>query len=330
MECISLFSGCLGLDLGLERAGFDLLACVEKESSCRETIRKNRPGVPIFEDITKLSVRELLKASGRRKGQVTLLCGGPPCQSFSTIGRRGSVLDERGQLLFEYLRILEGVRPKFFVMENVKGLLSSYGGKRPVLEDLLDRLADKGYTNTEFTVLNAADYGVPQKRERLLLIGSRLKGRIPLPEPTHGDSWVTLGDVIKDLEDDPGACARFSKKMLSFLRKIPQGGNWRSLSLKDRKKAMGNADLSSGGLTAFYRRLSYDLPSPTLLTSPTQRATTLCHPTQDRPLSVLEYKRIQGFPDDWALEGTLAQRYRQLGNAVPVGLGEAVGRRLAS
>lgn len=330
MDFVSLFSGCMGMDSGLEKSGMNLLACVEKEASCRDTIRKNRPGVPIFEDITKVSVPELLKTIGKKKGELFLLCGGPPCQSFSTIGKRGSVRDLRGKLLYEYLRILEGLSPEFFVMENVKGLLSSYKGKKPVLDSLLEALCKKGYGNTRFAVLNSADYGVPQKRERLLLIGSRSSSEILFPEPTHENQWVTLGESIRDLEDDPGPCGSFSDKMMSFLRKIPEGGNWKSLSTKDRKKAMGKANLSSGGLTAFYRRLSYDAPSPTLLTSPTQRATTLCHPRKNRPLSVVEYKRIQGFPDDWALCGSVAQQYRQLGNAVPVSLGEAIGRRLAS
>jgi DNA (cytosine-5)-methyltransferase 1 len=140
---------------------------------------------------------------------------------------------------------------------------------------------------------------------------------------------LTLRDVIAGLEKAGlDECARFGKKMASFMVKIPEGGNWRNFDSADRKKAMGGANLKSGGLTGCYRRLSFDKPSPTLLTTPTQRATTLCHPTEQRPLSVLEYRRIQGIPDRWSIMGSTSQKYRQIGNAVPVQLGLAVARSI--
>jgi len=318
MSSVSLFSGCLGMDLGLERAGIVARAFVEKDETCRETIQMNRPGVPCFDDVFSVTGAQLARAVGR----VDALVGGPPCQSFSTIGRRGAMRDGRGLAMLEYLRILGEVHPRFFVMENVTGILSAEKDGKPLMPWLLSRFERFGYS-VGWWKLNANDYGVPQKRMRVIVIGS-LEGRVQMPVPST-KTPPTLHDAIGDLDGDPGECARFGPSLTRFLRMIPEGGDWRSLDARNRKLAMGGAILSSGGLTAFYRRLSYDRPCPTLLTSPTQRATTLCHPRHLRPLSVAEYKRVQGFPDDWRLAGSTTQKYRQLGNAVPVALAEAVG-----
>lgn len=158
-----------------------------------------------------------------------------------------------------------------------------------------------------------------------------------LPVPTHfrvhqraDCRWVTLGDAIRDLEATPGDCARFPASRLKYLKMIPEGGNWRDLPASEVRAAMGGAYESGGGKVGFYRRLSYSQPSPTITTSPTQKATMMCHPTMDRPLSVAEYARIQQFPDDWIISGTTAARYRQIGNAVPVGLARAIGEAVVA
>ena len=142
--------------------------------------------------------------------------------------------------------------------------------------------------------------------------------------------WQTLGDTIRDLEHDCGECAAFGEDRLSFLKLVPEGGNWRDLPVDLKQMAMGGAFESGGGKVGFYRRLSYNQPSPTLVTSPVQKATMMCHPTQNRPLSIREYARIQQFPDDWIFMGTSAEKYRQIGNAVPVGLSEALGKAVLS
>lgn len=320
MNSVSLFSGCLGLDLGLEQAGIRTRVTVESDSVCRQTIYSNRPAVVQFEDIRSVkgsSIRRHLR-------NVDILVGGPPCQSFSTIGSRGLLEDVRGGLVFEYLRLLRELKPRFLVMENVIGILSAKKGKRPLVDWVKDQLSDLGYDSQAWK-LNALDYGAPQKRLRVILVGSRC-GTIPMLTPHVG--MTTLGEAIKDLETMPGECGRFSPRFAAVMAKVPEGGDWRSLPSAWRKKAMGNANLKSGGLTAFYRRVSYDRPSPTLVTSPTQRATTLCHPRVTRPLSVLEYKRVQGFPDDYVLVGSTTQKYRQLGNAVPLPLGKAIGEAI--
>ena len=311
----------MGLDLGCESAGVTSRLVVEKDTACRKTIRLNRPDLPYLDDVTKVtatSVRRLV-------GKVDVIIGGPPCQSFSMIGRRRSLRDVRGQLLFEYLRIVSEVQPRFFAMENVAGLLSAQKDGQPVIGWLMHEFSQMGY-NVGWWKLNSCDFGSAQTRQRVVIIGNR-QGAVLQPEPCRG-RIDRLGDVIEDMETEPGECTAFSTTVSGFLDKITEGENWKALSVKDRKKAMGNADLKSGGLVGFYRRLSYNRPSPTLLTSPIHRATTLCHPRKTRPLSIPEYARIQGFPMDWQLTGSTTQKYRQLGNAVPLALGEAIGRAL--
>jgi DNA (cytosine-5)-methyltransferase 1 len=318
---VSLFSGCLGFDYGLEKVGIQTRVCVEKDPDCRESIKLNRPDIKLFEDIYDVSGQELKDAAG---GRVDVLVGGPPCQSFSTIGKRGCLKDPRGKLTEQYLRILRAILPETFVLENVVGILSAKRGGTSLVSWLTKQFKKLGYY-VSLWKMDANDYGTGQKRVRVLIVGSR---RAQLQMPAVHRSRKTLGQLIGDLEHQPGEGAQFSTKMRNVLKKIPEGGNWKSLSPRSRKKAMGAANTKSGGLTAFYRRLSYQKPCPTLLTSPTQRATTLCHPKMTRPLSVAEYRRIQGFPDSWKLSGTTAHKYRQLGNAVPVGLAMAIGRVL--
>lgn len=355
---ISLFSGAMGLDLGLEEAGFDITITQDIDPWCGKTASTN--GKPfIFGDIRQMvsddpSCKFLLKPTGLMQGEAFAVVGGPPCQPFSTAGKRLGTNDPRGSLFMEFIRVIRSVRPRFFIMENVKGLLSASikhiplkerngkpqdpdelpGSVFQVIKDTFQQ--ELGY-KLVYGVLDAAHYGVPQFRERLFIIGSRDHEDIFLPVPTHfhfhqdpGYQWITLREAIEDLEDNPGLYATFSQERLNYLRYVPMGGNWRNIPPELIQKAMGGAYKSNGGKVGFYRRLGYDQPSPTLVTSPVQKATMLCHPTQDRPLSVREYARIQQFPDWWKIEGSLSDRYRQIGNAVPVGLGKAVGQVLRS
>ena len=336
-ESISLFSGAMGLDLGLEKAGIDLKLCQDFDETCYQTMLIN--GKPALGgDIRGIDSATVLKASGLEKGEPFLLCGGPPCQPFSTAGKRLGINDPRGSLFMDYVRMVNETRPRFFVFENVKGLTSisvdEQGAPGGVLDIILSEFDRIGY-KTVHAVLDAVHYGVPQFRERLLIIGSRDNENIFLPIPTHFQRhqlenmrWQTLRSVIWDLEDSPGPCTHFSEERLRFLRMVPEGGNWRSLPIELQQEAMGGAWKSGGGKVGFYRRLSYDQPSPTVVTSPVQKATMMCHPVKDRPLSVREYARIQQFPDNWKIVGTVSNQYKQIGNAVPVGLAEAVGKAL--
>lgn len=334
-KSISLFSGAQGLDIGLGLAGIPVAVGQDVEVSCVATMQANGH-VGIAGDIRGIGSDVLLQAAGLSSGEPFLVCGGPPCQPFSTAGKRLGVNDPRGSLFMDFVRVVDETRPRFFVMENVKGLLSAKlkdgdGNDTDtlVLDIILDVFGRLGY-KLVYGILDAVHYGVPQFRERFVMIGSRDNEPVFLPVPTHFPMhqkkecrWVTLGDAIRDLEAVPGECGAFSETRLSYLRLVPEGGNWRDLPEDMQREAMGGAYASGGGKVGFYRRLSYTQPSPTLVTSPVQKATMLCHPTQDRPLSVAEYARIQQFPDDWRIAGSVAEKYRQIGNAVPVGLGRA-------
>jgi DNA (cytosine-5)-methyltransferase 1 len=350
---ISLFSGAMGLDLGLEQSGLDVLACQDIDPIACATVKFNQPKIKVMEgDLSQISTQEILRAAGLRRGQPFLVAGGPPCQSFSTAGRRESIGDVRGGLFREFLRVVEESRPRFFLMENVKGLLSAAVKHRPLyLRDgdlepneelgsafqlILGEFLRIGY-RFAYKVLDAVNYGSPQFRERLVIIGSRDNEPLFLPAPTHfqrhqNDSmrWVTLRPAIENLEDDPGPFASFSPDRAKYLELIPPGGNWRDLPAGVTKKAMGAAFEAGGGKMGFYRRLSYQEPAPTLVTSPVQKATMLCHPRFTRPLSVREYAAIQEFPKTWEFAGSLSDKYRQIGNAVPIRLGYSLGCTLRS
>jgi DNA (cytosine-5)-methyltransferase 1 len=332
MYSISLFTGAMGLDLGLESSGITPILCVEKDEASTLTIALNRPKSQVARDVCRLTEKELDPHRG-----CFLVAGGPPCQAFSMAGSRRAFDDPRGVLLLEFGRIVNIVRPRFFVFENVKGLLSAkLEDNRSILEYVLKGYEEMGY-KVVHGVLDAVDFGVPQFRERLVVMGSRDGEEIFLPKPTHfirhqdqAYRWKTLGQTIMDLQDDPGPCGKFSPSQKMWLSKIPPGGNWRSLTEQDARDSMGAMFDTNGGRTGFMRRLSFSEPCPTLLTSPIKQATMLCHPVMDRPLSVKEYAKIQQFPDCWLFYGTIDAQYRQIGNAVPVGLAKAIGQVFTS
>jgi len=360
---ISLFSGAGGLDLGLEQAGFETRVMVEIDRDARATIDSNRSlfggrDFPILDDITAVSPQQILEEAGLAPGEATLLAGGPPCQSFSTAGRRQSIGDPRGSLFIHFADMIQVAQPRFFVMENVRGLMSAAIKHRPLnqrgkhhpplepeeepgsaLKIILEQFDSLGYQYV-YGLVNAADYGVPQTRERLLIIGSR-DHELPfaatsprdLLEQTHGpDDYVTLGDVIDSLPPHTPTAARYSEARAEIFDLVPEGANWRYIRdhFSDAllRKVMGGAYDSGGGKVGFFRRLNRLTPAPTLPTSPVQKSTGLCHPLETRPLSVEEYAAIQQFPWEMQFQGSVASQYRQIGNAVPVGLGKAIGDAL--
>lgn len=347
---ISLFSGAMGLDLGIEKAGFNIRVCVEMDKWAAQTIRDNT-SIPVIEkDINNVSTDEILKTGNLNPGETTLVIGGPPCQAFSTAGKQRGLADFRGNVIIQYLRVIKEVRPKFFIMENVRGLLSAKLNAIPssnseyelakdtkgsVLFFLLQEFEKLGYS-VSHALFNAANYGVPETRERMILFGHLGNEKIPLPIPTHDKDgnngrkkWVTLKEVIGDLENEKEEnYIPLREKCRQYMKYIGEGENWNALPDNVKREAMGKAYDLQGGKTGFFRRLSYNKPSPTLVTSPTMPATLLCHPTLMRPLSVREYARIQQFPDSWKFYGPILKVYKQIGNAVPVGLGEMAGRQI--
>ncbi len=224
----------------------------------------------------------------------------------------------------------------------MRGLLSApypYGDvKEPIkggaLCVILDRLRAAGYT-VSFELYNAANFGAPQIRERVVMIGKRNGEKIPYLTPTHDEfgrfnllPWRTLSEAIDGLNEDKQHYINFPENRLKFYRMLSEGQYWKHLPADALEEAMGHKLKLGGGKTGFYRRLSFSKPSPTLVTNPTMPATDLCHPTQDRPLSVEEYSRIQEFPDTWEICGPILEQYKQIGNAVPIKLGEAIAKAI--
>lgn len=350
---ISLFSGAFGLDLGLERGGLDVRAAVECQHNAVATLERNRPGIAIARRIESVPTAELLERAHLRVGEPFAISGGPSCQAFSTAGQRGSLEDPRGTMFREFLRVVSEARPQFFVMENVRGVLSAAVRHRPLnrrgpgcspldpdeelgsaFRLIVNELRDTGYY-VVFGVVNAADYGVPQTRERVVFLGSRDGRDVRIPAPTHSRDgedglprWRTLRDALAGLHDTQPTYTRLSPFKRRYMERIPEGGNWRDLPTRSQRIALGGAYESWGGRSGFFRRLAWDRPAPALTTRPDSKATMHCHPTETRPLSIREYARVQQFPDDWEFVGSVPQQYVQIGNAVPVGLGEALGRAL--
>jgi len=319
MRSVSLFSGAMGLDIGLGRAGFETVLAVEKDADCRATIAANRPNLPLSTDAMSLQPGDLPECD--------IIQGGPPCQPFSTAGAGRGSRDRRFDPFACMLDLIGGVRPRFVLIENVRGFLAPKHSATK--EWVFGRLEAFGYSVTA-GLYDAADFGVPQHRSRVLIVGS-LSGTVPLMRPTHGGEglppWLTLADALRGIE--PGAHAEFRPALVKYLRLVPPGKSWRSLPPDAQRDAMGAAyDSKAGGRSSYYRRLSWERPCPTVLTSPVQKATPLCHPDHDRPLSVAEYAAVQQFPQDWVFKGSLPSQYRQIGNAVPVGLGEAIGKHI--
>lgn len=346
---ISLFSGAMGLDLGIEKVGFKIRVCVEKDKWAAQTIRANT-SIPVIErDINDVPTDEILAAAGIGRQDVTLVIGGPPCQAFSTAGKQKGFADFRGNVMLQYLRVVRDIMPEFFIMENVRGLQSAKLNSVPAEYAEYEPIKDvKGsafhFMVAEFrklsysishALLNAANYGVPEKRERIVVIGHRGE-RVPIPSPTHSENgelgtkkWNTLRSCIGDMEHRTDLhYTELRKRSRPYMKILKEGQNWRNQPEDMAMQAMGKAYFLSGGKTGFLRRLKFDEPSPTLVTSPTMPATLLCHPTQLRPLSIEEYARIQQFPDSWTFNGRLETIYKQIGNAVHVGLGQAVGQQI--
>jgi DNA (cytosine-5)-methyltransferase 1 len=366
---ISLFTCGMGMDVGFEKAKFQTVYTNDITKFACNTIRQNRSEIPCDEgDITNISSKEILKKSKHKKGEIDVVIGGPPCQSFSTAGARKGLEDKRGMALLEFIRVIRDVQPKFFVFENVPGLksiakkhisfydrmsvdkktLSSDQQYGSLFGEILDEFNKLKKYKSDWDILNSADYGVPQKRKRLILIGSRtmdpkiifekIKKNAKFADPKKAEKegkkpWKTLRDALDGLKDDKMERTEFPK-WGKYLKHIPAGGCWVDLPENLKKEAMGRAANSDdpkrkgkqGGRTGFFRRLSWDKPSPTLVTSPSQMGTCLCHPDEDRPLTVKEYAKLQGFPAGWKFIGSTSQKYRMIGEAVPVPLAKVIAK----
>lgn len=345
---ISLFSGAGGLDLGLERAGFRTRAAIEWEPYACAALRRNRGvegsflvGAEILErDVRTVSGAELLRAAALRRGEAALLAGGPPCVTFSVAGRREGLAAATGRLFEDYVRLLRAVRPEGLVYENVKGLLTAVGSDGTpggAFREITAAIAAEGYALT-WRLVNAADYGVPQQRERVIILGRRGHKAPGFPEPTHLDPhhadgtapelgpWATVADAIGDLPQaaPPGAepavrnhvARRHSPETQASFAMTPPGQRNQRLK-RDR--------------------LRWDRPSKVIRAQGKPKANGSgqknsshqpLHPVEHRQLTPRECARIQTFPDTYWLPGTFVNAYRMMGDAVPPLLAEQLGRHM--
>lgn len=340
---LSFFSGAMGLDIGMRKGGIKALLACECNKYCRMTIAKNEPEMALIGDINNFDADQILKMAKIPDGRkVDVIFGGPPCQAFSTAGARRALNDERGNVFLRYLDIVNDIKPTYVVIENVRGLLSAPYPYKDITEPIkggalcviMDRLQEAGYS-ISFELYNAANFGAPQIRERVVMIGKLGNEKVPYLTPTHSEKggnglkqWRTLKEALFGLEDKEQHFIEFPERRLKFYRILKEGQYWKDLPLGLQEEAMGNKLKLGGGKTGFYRRLSYSKPSPTLVTNPAMPATDLCHPTENRPLSVEEYAAIQEFPKGWQICGNLLEQYRQIGNAVPIKLGEAIAKTI--
>ncbi len=355
---IDLFCGAGGLSAGLEMAGFTVLAGNDIFEAAGKTFANTHPHAKfIGGPIEELSVDELLEATGLAVGELTVLAGGPPCQAYSVYNHQRSMTDTRATLFRQYLRMVDGLRPEWIVMENVTGIYSIGGGA--AVKAIKEELAAIGY-QVEEHVLRAEDYGVPQERRRVVFLGNRLGLPVSPPSPTHGEGLaplVSIWDAISDLPplengEDPGrvgyasepigeyqqllrgnatevenhAAPRLGKVNLERLAYIPPGGSWRDIPYDMLPPGMKRAKRSDH--TKRYGRMTWKGLSCTVLTKCDIHWGAYIHPEQDRAISVREAARLQSFPDWFEFCGSKTEQYVQVGNAVPPLLGKAIGAHL--
>jgi len=324
---IELFAGAGGMALGMEKAGIHHILLNDFDRYAAATLKKNRPDWNVIHrDISKIDFKLY-------KRKVDLLTGGFPCQAFSYAGKKRGMEDTRGTLFYEFARALKESEPKVFLAENVKGLLNHDKGR--TLQTIVEVFKSMGYIVLEPKVLKAIHYNVPQKRERLFIVGIKKEyaNQVDFFWPKVSNRLYTLKDALKEGElfscDVPVSQGQtYPDKKKKILDLIPAGGYWRDLPLELQKEYMMKSFYLGGGKTGIARRIAWDEACLTLTCSPAQKQTERCHPEETRPFQVREYARIQTFPDEWEFEGSVTQQYKQIGNAVPVNLAYALGTSL--
>ena len=325
-KSIELFAGAGGLALGLEMAGFEHIGLVEFDKSAAGTLKHNKPNWNVLcEDVELVASRDLEEEFDIKKNELDLLSGGAPCQSFSYAGKKLGLEDTRGTMFYHYATFLKKLQPKMFLFENVKGMLSHDKGK--TFKTICDVFEEQNYT-IKYSVLNALDYGVAQKRERLIVVGIRndLTDKIKFEFPDKFNYKLVLRDILNNVPKSE--CAKYSTEKEKIFKLVPPGGYWKDIDPDIAKEYMKNCWFTGGGRTGILRRLSLDEPSLAVLTSPQMKQTERCHPVEVRPFSVRENARIQSFPDEWDFIGTMLSKYKQIGNAVPCNLAKEIGRKI--
>jgi DNA (cytosine-5)-methyltransferase 1 len=315
---IEVCAGGGGLSSGLMKAGFTPLLLNDNNNDCCKTLKQNHPDANvIFGSMDKIDYSQYIN-------KVDLLTGGVPCQSFSQAGLRKGLEDPRGDLMMKFIDILNLIRPKTFMIENVKGLLTHDSGN--TIKKIIEALNSNQLYNISYKCLDASKYNVPQKRERVFIVGVLKEIQHSFSFPEEIEVKKVLKDVLYDVPVSNGA--KYSEEKKTLFKMIPQGGCWVNLPEDIQKEYLGNSYNSGGGKRGILYRLSMEKPSLTLLCTPSQKQTERCHPLEERPLTVREYARIQTFDDTYNFVGSLNSQYKQIGNAVPVELARHMGAAL--
>jgi DNA (cytosine-5)-methyltransferase 1 len=316
---IEVCAGAGGLSKGFIDCGFQALLLNDTNKYCVETLKMNHPET----NIIKGSMVDLDLEKYKDK-EIDVLMGGVPCQSFSQAGKRKGIKDDRGKLILHFIKMINILTPKVFIIENVQGLVTHDKGN--TLKMIINEINKIGKYIINYEVLNANDYSVPQNRKRLIIVGinSSINKIFNFPQP-HKYKPV-LKDVLKDCPESPGAV--YKKDKYDIMKLVPEGGCWVDIPVEIAKQYMGKSYESGGGKRGILKRLDMNKPSLTLLTTPSQKQTERCHPIETRPLQTLEYSRIQTFPDDYKFSGSINQIYKQIGNAVPVNLAKAIAKEV--
>ena len=314
LTSIELFAGAGGLALGMHNAGIQSKMLVDFDRDSVLTLKQNMPDWNAHcESVSDIDLDDF-------ENQIDVMAGGFPCQAFSFAGKSLGFADTRGTLFYEYARLIDQVKPRLVLGENVKGLLNHDNGR--TLSVIVRELENLGY-RVAFKVLRAQFLDVPQKRERLIIFGIRRDQESDFLFPVEKDYTIDLRAALQGVPKSEGQ--KYSDSKAKIMDLIPEGGYWRDLPDGLQRKYMGGSYFLGGGKTGMARRLSWDEPSLTLTCNPAQKQTERCHPRETRPLTIREYARIQTFPDEWEFAGSASSQYKQIGNAVPVNLGYHVG-----
>lgn len=315
---IELCSGAGGLSAGLIKSGFTPVLLNDINSDCCKTLKHNHANANVVcGSMDKIDYSQYAN-------KIDLLTGGVPCQSFSQAGLRKGLDDPRGDLMMKFIEILNIIKPKTFMIENVKGLLTHDEGN--TIKKIVDELNKNNLYNVSYKCLDASKYSVPQKRERVFIVGVLKSLNRVFKFPIESENKKILKDVLHNVPASNGA--KYSEEKKELFKLIPQGGCWVNLPETLQKQYLGNSYNSGGGKRGILYRLSMEKPSLTLLCTPSQKQTERCHPLEERPLTIREYARIQTFDDNYEFIGSLNSQYKQIGNAVPVELAKCMGKSL--
>lgn len=307
---VSTFSGCGGSSLGYRLAGGKILLAADFDKHAVETYKANFPDTPLFHgDVTNLSVEKIFEITGLKVGELDIFDGSPPCQGFSTTGKR-DMTDDRNQLFKQFCRILQGLKPKCFVMENVSGMIK--GNMKFVFVEILKTLKECGY-QVKAKLLNAKNFNVPQSRQRMIFIGVRNDLEIEPSHPSGSTKLITVKECFKDCVEG---------------KRFPPENGWIKQNIHLIKPGESGGKHHPKGHYFSVNRLEWDKPSPTICKQFRPGRSMILHPEKDLSLSIEELKRLSSFPDDFIFTGPFREKWARMGNCVPPNFMRAIAEHI--